>query len=137
MIEIRALLEGYGVEQIAGELSVKEINELKKMIEDCEYSVNNDEKEAFVEHDYNFHDYLIARFANPWIKKVMVSIEDFTIRERNLAKESVENIKASLNEHRGIVEALSVGDKTRAGDLMRDHWCAIHDRYMNNSAEIR
>ena len=66
----------------------------------------------------------------------MVSIEELTIRERNLAKKSLENIVASLDEHRKIVEALKQRNEVRAGDLMREHWCAIHDRYMQGHGEI-
>ena len=36
MLEFRALLEGYGIEQIAGELTDEEINELNKLLDACE-----------------------------------------------------------------------------------------------------
>jgi DNA-binding GntR family transcriptional regulator len=135
MIDFRALLEGYGVEQIAGDLSEEDIDELEAMVNTCEDSVGKGNNQDFVDHDFQFHSFLIDRIPNPWIKKVMVPIEEITIKERNFAKESLENIEASLVEHRAIVNALRQGDKKQAGDLMRDHWCAIHDRYMKDQSE--
>lgn len=135
MFELRALLEGYGVKQLSGKLDQEDISELTGLLNDLETALQKGDQEAFVKHDVQFHDRLIASFPNPWIKKIIGQLEDLTIRERNIAKRSQENIFASLDEHRTILEALAKGESSRASKLMEDHWCAIRDRYISELGE--
>jgi DNA-binding GntR family transcriptional regulator len=137
IFEIRALLEGFCVEALEGLLTEEDLQELDRIIETCETAVENGHLDSFVEHDLAFHDYLIQRSPNTWLPKVMASIEDFTFWELNLAVQHLENVTASLAEHRLILEALRQGNGKLAGDLMRRHLCAIRDRHAENLPDFK
>ncbi|MBN2555119.1 MAG: GntR family transcriptional regulator [Anaerolineales bacterium] len=130
LLEIRALLEGFGVNLLAGLLTEAELAELENMISACETEVNEGNPAAFASHDIAFHNYLIQRAPNPWLAKLIRPIESLRVRQRSIAPENLDHVVASLAEHRAIFEALRAGNGTLAAACVQAHLRAIQDRLL-------
>ena len=130
LLEIRALLEGFGVQSLAGLLTEAELSELENMISACESAVNGGNPAAFTAHDIAFHNYLMERAPNPWLVKLMRPIESLRVRQRSIAPENLDHVIASLAEHRAIYEALRAVNGAQANARMNEHLRAIRERLL-------
>lgn len=128
LLEVRALLEGFAVRSLEGVLTEDELDELCQLLSTCEIAVQAGNLDAFEDHDINFHKFLMERAPNPWIGKIMGSIENLMLRKRSIAADNYDHVVASLAEHRAIYEALKRGSGQQASELMGAHLHAIEDR---------
>jgi len=133
LLEIRSLVEGYGVRTLANTLTRSDLVELDSLIRECEREVEAGNQEAFLTHDIAFHSFLIDRAPNPWLAILMRPIENIRERKRSIAPENLGHVRASLREHRTILDALHERDGELACKRMQDHLQGIRERLLKQS----
>ena len=130
LLEIRAVLEGWGVGLVCAVFSTDDCNALEKMIEKCEKAIGKVSPKVFVEHDIAFHNFLIERVPNSYLVKLIEPMDDLMYRERFLVATHFTNMTASLAEHRAILNALIEKNEKKVSDLVHQHWCAARERLL-------
>lgn len=130
LLEIRALVEGYGVRTLAGALSDDELAEMDAMISNCEQDVEAGNPEAFLIHDIAFHSFLVEQAPNPWLATLMRPIKNLRERRLSIAPENLDHVRASLVEHRAILDALRQHDGRLASERMHAHLNGIRKRLL-------
>jgi len=130
LLEIRAVVEGYGVKSIAGSLSNSQLARIETMITECEHEVEEGNQEAFLTHDIDFHSFLMEHAPNPWLATLMRPIKNLRERRLSIAPENLDHVRASLIEHRAILNALREHDGQLASERMKAHLSGIKQRLL-------
>ncbi len=128
--EIREMLESRATFQAASALSKEDISFLDQLLEKSESAVDRSDLKKFLEYEIKLHTFIVRHAHNRRLAAMMDSIRDLTYRERILSLESLDNVRASLTEHRKIVQALRNHDASLAARLMSEHICAARDRIL-------
>jgi DNA-binding GntR family transcriptional regulator len=120
--EIRQALETLVVRKLAGRLSTEQAEELHANVALHEASLETGDIEQYITLDGNFH-LLLAEFSgNADIERVLRQLRDRIFRVVLRVIEHVPGrMRASIDEHRQIVDLLTDGDAARAADVMTQH----------------
>lgn len=126
LIEVRLLLES----EIA-KLAARRINADK--IADIERSLDLMEKEIAeggigIKGDNEFHNALARAAENIAMSKILNMCGDLLNSTREAALKSMKDTRIGLKQHRGIFEAVRVGDEGKAAESMKRH---LQEAYKN------
>lgn len=120
MIEVRKIIEPEAAALATERANSDEIQRLEK-----QYQLMLDEqhdKEKFVDHDINFHLYILQSTGNSIIKEFMQSIQQLLKKNQSLVLNKSDTIgPRSLDFHRKILAAIMDGDRPRAKRHMLNH----------------
>jgi DNA-binding GntR family transcriptional regulator len=121
--EIRAALETYIVQQLAGKLSSEQTAELEYNLSRQQACIDSGDIPGHVAADAAFHLLLASYFGNHEIQKVMQHQRDriFQIAIQ-ISRRHPPRMQASLEEHRGIFESLQDGDGEVAALRVKQHF---------------
>jgi DNA-binding GntR family transcriptional regulator len=116
---IRAVLE-----QLAGESAAPLLKGntagLRQPMEACRRAAEKGDREAYIEHNYKFHDRIMAASGNRTLLHLWESLGFDTRSRVTMAHHSID-LLACASEHDAIVAALEAGDGPLAGRLLREH----------------
>ena len=130
--EIRAALESYIVQQIAGKLIPEQILALEKNLETQKTCIILGDIRGHVEADAEFHQLLAGFLGNDEIQKVMQHQRDKMFRVAlQISQKNPTRMNASLDEHISIFEMIRDGDEKQAVALVREHF-ETGKRYLLN-----
>lgn len=125
-IQIRCAIEGFCTHAIASEINTKKaqraVSELEKILELQKESLNEEDNyEAFINYDHNFHlmlvNYINNEEANHIFQRLM-----YLIRLTSKSALEVEGrIKGTLDEHTKYFESLKRGDGDSAYKILVNH----------------
>ncbi len=120
--EIRAALESYIAQQIAGKLTKGQILALKKNLEIQKACILCGDINGHVEADADFHQLLAGFLGNVEIQKVMQHQRDKMFRVAlQISRQNPARMQSSLAEHIGIFEKILAGDGDLAVEKIRGH----------------
>ncbi len=123
IFEIREALEQLALKNFITRASEESIEKLIKAVDQSERDLKAGDYEKFMKSDFLFHEILYQDSGNPWIPyilsvaKILIDI----LRKIEKAEGWEEVGKASVAEHREIIEKIKNKDKNAALKLLKKH----------------
>lgn len=130
LFELRELLESHAVRKAALALTDDELVRLQRLYEENAAATERGDLDGFLQTEIDLHSFLIEHAQNYWLIKMMDSVQDLVYRERMLSLRSIENVHASVEEHRRVLEALLQRDAELASRRMAEHIRAVKERLL-------
>lgn len=119
IFELRLLLEPQIAHLAAQRISLSELEELRKLIEEYEKNLQDGLPVFFL--DQAFHDAIAAATGNQSLMLLMEQMHDLLDESRDDALQSPTRSANSLHDHIKILSALSDRDPDRARYAMHEH----------------
>src|SRR4051794_22105858 len=119
IFEVRRILEPAAAAMAVPRATPEDVEKLDRMVR----SVAQDTSvEDLVAHDLTFHRYISELSGNAYLSSLLETLSSSTLRARIWRGLTEENAVArTLAEHRGIVDALAVGDPELVRSLLVVH----------------
>ncbi|MGP5376451.1 GntR family transcriptional regulator [Brachybacterium alimentarium] len=92
------------------------------------------EYEGYLEHSSSFHAEIARAARNPYLTAALEGIPVHTLRFRRFGDAGVDDSEISVQEHRGVLEAICRSDAEAARTAMRAHVRAVTDRALRPGA---
>ena len=110
MINLRRNIETFAIEQLKGQLTEKDFNELDAILDDLQSAFDSEDYTEVTKIDISFHNYLIYKaggdeLVNIWYPYVM---------RMRLNYKRIQSSAACVDEHREILNSLREGDTAKA-----------------------
>ena len=128
LFEMREMLESRATRDAGGSLSDQDINYLDSVLTGSEAAVEKGDLAKFLEMEIRFHNFIMEHAHNSRLVSMMESLRDLTYRERIISIQSTDNVRATMSEHRKILQAIRDHDANLASQLMSEHIFAARDR---------
>ena len=121
IFQVRAELEGLAAFLTAQNISDEQIFKLNNYIKSLKECIEDNDLQRCIEIDISFHQVIYETSENKWLQKLLDSLfEQITrFRSRSLAQKG--RMKAALEEHQQLSEALSERKPEKAKKLAREH----------------
>jgi DNA-binding GntR family transcriptional regulator len=120
LIPIRLALERYGFAQALPGLGERELGELKRIVDGMEDAAGTGDLRRVVEADVLFHDFVLALSGLPHTTQIWRSITP-RMRVYFYRYDKDRDLRAVVDEHRQLYEALASGDRTAIETLLHEH----------------
>lgn len=129
--ELRAGLFGYSGMLLAERITKEQLDYLNLLVEQMDAAANASDFDRYYPPNLTFHDYLVSATGNERLVRTYHDLvrQLHLFRTRGLV--SGDGMKASNNEHRAIVAALTARDPQWAFNTMHGHVMAGRDRAMS------
>ncbi|SMO40765.1 GntR family transcriptional regulator [Melghirimyces algeriensis] len=130
-----AALDSLAVKLAVDRINEKTLQELRHINEQFSIAVSKKNRNLALEWDERFHRMIVQTSANPYIAE-FTSLLHRHIRRMKFVffNPSMIPAKASVEEHRKIIEALNERDGESAAQMMKQNWLRAMDIVVN---EIR
>jgi DNA-binding GntR family transcriptional regulator len=127
LFSARRAIERSILESLAKKISVKQIKQLRKMLDEEQYCYQNDDSQRAIELSVEFHQVLAHMAGN----EVMAEyLKDIIRRTPLVILTHLGDMSQNLcrnQEHDAIVDALENGDGEKAGQIMNHHLSHIEN----------
>lgn len=119
--EMRASLEGLCAGWATKNATIENISRLEEILDLSEFQYSKKKYEKVLELDNEFHEVLYEMADSKMLYKTLSDFHHYLeiIRKKTLSSD--ERVKASIKEHRDIVDAIKEGDKDKAEGLAVRH----------------
>jgi DNA-binding GntR family transcriptional regulator len=117
-------LEGAAAERLASEAGkavAGVVQELERLTQLMELSLEAGDMEAWADADEKFHDAIVARCGNGRIRRLAATVTGQSHRARRLTLNMRPSPTQSTIEHREIIRAIAAADPIAAGRAARAH----------------
>ena len=121
VFEIRGALEGLAAELAAERITEEELEELERYLVRIMESIGADDLSLMVEVDTDFHTQLYKASRNERLSQIISNLREQIQRFRKTSLAVPGRMKAALEEHKKIVEAISARDGVLARHLAEEH----------------
>ena len=121
IFEVRCALERLAAGLAAERITPEELEELESILVRISECVDNGDLDKFVEHDIIFHDVLYKVSRNLRLAQIISSFREQIRRFRMDSLAQPGRMKAALEEHKKIVDAISQRDVALAERLAVKH----------------
>jgi DNA-binding FadR family transcriptional regulator len=119
VFDLRALLESYSAERLAGQATAEHITRLYALVERQEQL--HADPEAFLATDEEFHLLIPLLLGLERTHDTLTSLRGAMWLIGSQALALPQRIPAVLTEHRAIVDAIAAGDPAAAAQAAREH----------------
>lgn len=119
--EMAEALEGLAVKLATERASQDEIQELKTTVERMKTALAEDNKEAWMEADSEFHRLVLKFAGNKYITKAMTIINDRINRIRHIYLQVIDQPIESTREHEMIAQVIADRKPELAKKIMEQH----------------
>lgn len=124
LFPVMALLEGRCAFEAAGKASAQDLDELQHLHAALERCAAADDVDGYYRANHDFHSRVQAIAANRWLDRATNDLRRFLRLLRGRQLNWPGRLKASINEHRDLLDALVQRDAARAERVMHDHLMA-------------
>ncbi len=121
VFEIRGALEGLAAELAAERITEDELEELERFLVRIMESIESSDLTLMVEVDTDFHAQLYRASRNERLSQIINNLREQIQRFRKTSLSLPGRMRAALEEHKKIVEALSTRDSSLARRLAEEH----------------
>lgn len=131
VFEIRAALEGLAAQLAAERITDEEIEQLERLLVEIGRCIEEKDVAALVAADTRFHEMLYRASRNDRLQQILTLLREQiqAFRARTLAHK--ERMRIALEEHRGLVEAVTQRDPELARRLAQEHIESAENSLMN------
>ncbi len=121
VFSVMAMLEGECARESAGRATKDDLKKLQAIHADLEKAAAAHDIDRFFEANQAFHHALQSIADNRWLLHVIEDLRKVIKLSRHHSLFSEGRLEQSLQEHRGILEAVLAGDAAAAEARMREH----------------
>lgn len=114
VFEIRTSLESLAAALASERITDEEMDNLQRFLVQFANDIKSGDMEHIVDTDMKFHDALYQASRNNRLVGIISNLRDQLTRFRTTSMSYPDRLKASLNEHRSLVEAIAQGDAKAA-----------------------
>ncbi len=127
IFEIRAVLEGLATRAAAPLITEDEIDELQLLVKKHGRAVHEGRLDDAGRYNRQFHDLIVQKSPNPWLKQILANLDDHLRRYRTLSNFQAGRIGKSADEHQAILDAIIQHDAETADRSMEKHLLSVMD----------
>ena len=136
IFEIRAALEVLACELAAERITEEEQERLERLLVAIGRAIEEHDMERIVQTDIEFHELLYQAARNERLLAIIGNLREQLTRFRTISMSYPGRLKATLEEHRSLVDAIGSGDARRARKMAAKHMenseqtllCAIEEQ---------
>ena len=136
IFEIRAALEVLACELAAERITEEEQERLERLLIAIGRAIEEHDMERIVQTDIEFHELLYQAARNERLLAIIGNLREQLTRFRTISMSYPGRLKATLEEHRSLVDAIGSGDARRARKMAAKHMenseqtllCAIEEQ---------
>lgn len=121
VFEIRTSLESLASGLAAERITEDELEKLQRLLVEIGTHIKNGDMESIVRTDTEFHDLLYQASRNARLVGIISNLREQLTRFRTTSMSFPGRLKATLEEHRNIVEAIAQGDEKAARKAAEHH----------------
>ena len=121
VFEIRTSLESLASGLAAERITEEELEKLQRLLVEIGAHIKNGDMESIVRTDTEFHDLLYQASRNTRLVGIISNLREQLTRFRTTSMSFPGRLKATLEEHRKIVEAIAQGDEKAARKAAEHH----------------
>jgi len=121
VFEIRTSLESLASGLAAERITEDELEKLQRLLVEIGTHIKNGDMESIVRTDTEFHDLLYQASRNARLVGIISNLREQLTRFRTTSMSYPGRLKATLEEHRNIVEAIAQGDEKAARKAAEHH----------------
>ncbi|MGQ9597945.1 MAG: GntR family transcriptional regulator [Anaerolineae bacterium] len=120
IFEVRKELEGMCVRFAAERITPQEVAQIEQLLRDLERVKEGDNK-ALLSLDRKFHERLYGVSGNRFLARALEEMYTLVYRLSWFALDRMGSVRANVEEHRAILDAVKKGDGRRAEELIQQH----------------
>lgn len=120
IFELRRTLEGYAATLAADRATEADVAALEATLADLDKTAQQD-TQAHIEIDHAFHRAVARGAHNRFLEYTISRMYNLNLRLWYLALDRVGPMRASIEEHRRVLDAIVQHDGARAAQAMQDH----------------
>jgi len=125
IFEIRAVLEGLATRAATPMITEDEIDELQLLVKKHGRAVHEGRLDDASRYNRQFHDLIVQKSPNPWLKQILANLDDHLRRYRTLSNFQAGRIGKSADEHQAILDAIIQHDAETADRSMEKHLLSV------------
>jgi DNA-binding GntR family transcriptional regulator len=123
--QLRAVLEGLAASLATPNMDVKDRQYTQQLIQDEIAALNSNDIPNASRINRLFHDLLIEKSGNQWLKVVLANLDDHLQRYRMLSYFQQGRLKKSIREHQRVLDAILTGAPEAAEAGMKAHLLSV------------
>jgi len=131
VFEIRSSLEGLAAALAAERITEEEIKILDKILIDITEASEKGDTETVIKKDMEFHQVLFSASRNERLAQIISNLKEQIDRFRIKSFSNPARVKSVLSEHKGIIDAVKLGDAENAEKLAKAHIYEVEYNVMN------
>ena len=122
IFELREVLEGLAARRAALNISDKEIEQLRSFFQSFLGLSDIKDIKAYAKEDRRFHNFLLDIGAKEFLKSILETYNIIIYSYQVISSEGlVQSPNESIQDHLGVIDAVSRRDEEAAENLMRKH----------------
>lgn len=121
IFEVRTTLEGMCARLAADRITPEEIERGEQLLRDYERVIREGDNKALLAVDQKFHQLLYEASGNRFLAKALDDMYTLIYRLSFFALDRMGSVRANVEEHRDILEAVKSGDGRSAERLIQLH----------------
>ena len=121
IFEVRSTLEGMCVRLAAERVTPEQVERMEQVLRDFERVVKKEDNKALLIVDHQFHSLLYESSGNRFLARALEEMYTLVYRLSFFAFDRMGSVRANVEEHRAIMEAVRDGDARTAERLVQQH----------------
>jgi len=121
IFEVRKTLEGMCVRFAAQRATPEQIADMEQLLVDFERVIKEGDNKALLAVDRKFHQKLYEASGNRFLARALEEMYTLIYRLSWIALDRMGSVRANVEEHRSILEAVKAGDGRTAERLIQEH----------------
>ena len=118
---IRGVLEGYAAVLATQRITEAEINEMEDILSKSEKALQENDYEAFIESNTEFHAKLYSASRSEYLLKLLQNLTDYFYRYRRIIDRTRSHLEDSHRGHKKMMEKMRERDESAAEAVVREH----------------
>lgn len=132
IMDLRLAIEIFALRSLENVMTVKDFDELDKIIDKQEQAISDRDIYQFLKLDIHFHYYFIDLCNNELFVETMNNIHERLFNHGNIIfRKNQHRASHSINEHKEIMQDLRIGDYGNAVKKMEQHILKGKKIYLN------
>lgn len=129
LYEVRIALESVAAFNAADRVPKESLEQMAPLLDRIEESLRTGDHGEYLEHEFLFHDLWVANCGNPLLTRHVGRLRDHVLRVVNHVDLPIEHTRASLAEHKEILEVFRAGsDADTVRSAVEKHTRNVRDR---------
>lgn len=121
VFEIRSVLEVLATKKAAANMSEKDFEDLRELLEHGQRCNANGDIDAVMQNMDDFNTYIFTKANSPRLKSLLVPLQEYLHYFRNVSNTEESRRSKALEEHWGIYLAMRFGPEKKIEQTVRDH----------------
>jgi len=134
VFEVRAALEALAAGLAAERATTEELDAMERALLYI-HEAGDDQIDSIVERDTDFHDLIYKSSRNQRLLQIITLLKEQIQRFRTTSLSQPGRLKHAVDEHKGIIEAISEHNVELASSLAREHIETAEQTFLNAMGE--